>query len=289
MAFATIEVDPLTATIGAVVSGVDLQQPLSDAQRRDLRAALLQHCVLFFRDQDLTDEEHLAFAETFAPVNRSAFAPPGAEGTAAFVEWLEDTPDSPPKADLWHTDVAFRAEPPDFAILNCREAPPTGGDTLWLSLSAVYEALTPTFRRLVDGLEIDARPARPQPLGDGGGIGIGRRVVYRPDPTQEGVVQPLVRVHPETGRKALYMCGEYMHGIVGMAPDESAALIAFLRTRLEDANVQCRWRWRPHDVVVWDERCTNHRAVSDHFPAYRLMRRCTAGTARPIGAGSTSR
>ena len=91
-----------------------------------------------------------------------------------------------------------------------------------------------------------------------------------------------MRVHPETGRRALFLCGAYMRGIVGMNDDESAALLTFLRTRLDDPNVQCRWRWRPHDVVMWDERCTNHRAAADHYPHYRKITRCLAGGSAPI-------
>jgi len=99
----------------------------------------------------------------------------------------------------------------------------------------------------------------------------------------ENVQHPLVRVHPVTGRPALYMCGSYMRGIVGMHPDESAALLSLLQSRLHDPNIQCRWRWQQHDVAMWDERCTNHRGLSDHYPSHRLIRRCLVGEGAPAG------
>ena len=241
--------------------------------------------MLFFRDQDLTDEQQFVFARNFGPVIRSAFVPPEVEGSRAYIDWLEDTRDDPPKADLWHTDVAFKPEPPDYAILNCRAAPPAGGDTLWLSLYAVYDSLSPLLQQFVDGLKFYAVPARAS-------IGVTnpahRVVVYRPDSSLEGCIQPMVRVHPVTGRKALFLAGSYIDGIVGLKGHESAALLELLRGQLNDPNVQCRWRWRQHDLVIWDERCTNHRATSDHYPQYRLMRRCTAGSGRPVGPGGAS-
>ncbi len=98
-----------------------------------------------------------------------------------------------------------------------------------------------------------------------------------------GAQHPLVRIHPVTGRPALYMCGAFVRGIVGLHDDETAALLTFLRSRLDDPNVQVRWRWQQYDVAVWDERCTNHRALSDHFPNRRVVRRCTVGAGTPVG------
>ena len=115
--------------------------------------------------------------------------------------------------------------------------------------------------------------------------GLGSRVVYRPNVMTEGCTQPLVRVHPVTGRKALFLAGQFLRRIAGMHPDESDALIRLLRNKLDDPSLQCRWRWRDNDLVIWDERCTNHRATSDHYPHHRLVRRCTAGHSRVVGPG----
>jgi taurine dioxygenase len=202
---------------------------------------------------------------------------PYAEGP---IEWLEDTPDSAPKADLWHTDLAFLPQPPDVAVLSMRDTPPTGGDTLWANLYDVHDNLSPLLQQIVAPLRQDVRRARPQPWS---ADPTGTSVVYRPDPAADGQTHPIVRVHPDTGRRALYLCGQFVTGIVGLRPEESDALLALLRAGVNDPNVQCRWRWQQHDVVVWDERCTNHRAVSDHWPQHRLVRRCTAGASTPEG------
>jgi taurine dioxygenase len=160
-----------------------------------------------------------------------------------------------------------------------RSPAPVGGDTLWASLYAAYDALSPMLQELVNELELDLDLG---PSADAIGRLYGeehqREVLAR----FELVRQPLVRIHPVTGRPALYLCGAFMRGIAGMHPDESAMLLALLQSRLDDPNLQCRWRWTQHDVAVWDERCTNHRGLSGHFPAPRVVRRCLAGRGVPI-------
>lgn len=277
--YRTFDLVPVTPVIGARVDGLDLRRALDDAQRSELRDALARHLVLFFRGQDLTDAQHLAFASIFGKPN--VFPTTAARGLDEPIEWIEDGPESPPKADLWHTDVAFLAEPPDAAVLNMRETPPTGGDTLWLSLYAVHDALSPAMQELVADLEQDLHPG---PNFEATTTRLWGAEVYRRVADRfQGARHPLVRIHPVTGRPALYMCGAYVRGIAGMHPEESDALLAFLRSRLHDPNAQCRWRWQRFDVAVWDERCTNHRALSDHFPSRRVVRRCTVGSGVPVG------
>jgi taurine dioxygenase len=277
--YATIEVRPLTVAIGAEVTGIDLRRHLDDGARRELHDALYRHLVLFFRDQAMSDEEHLAFASTFGEPN--VFPTTKARGLDQPLEWIEDTPDSPPKTDLWHTDVAFLATPPDVAVLNMQVTPPAGGDTLWASLYAAHDNLSPVMQELVADLSQDLHPgpnfeATTRAL-------YGDEVYERVAAEFAGAVHPLVRIHPVTGRPALFLCGAYVRALVGLRDDESAPLLQVLRARLDDPNVQCRWKWRPGDVAVWDERCTNHRALSDHHPAHRRVRRCTVGAGVPVG------
>jgi taurine dioxygenase len=275
----TLTLTPVTSAIGAVVTGIDLRAPVTDEQRRELHDALARHLVLFFRGHDLTDDEHLAFASTFGPPN--VFPTTRARGLDQPLEWIEDGPESPPKTDLWHTDVAFLAAPPDVAVLSMRETPPTGGDTLWANLYAAHDALSPAMRELVADLEQDLHPGPNFEATTT--MMFGADVYLRVAEEFRGARHPLVRVHPVTGRPALYLCGAYVRGITGLHDDESDALLGFLRSRLDDPNLQCRWRWQLHDVAVWDERCTNHRALSDHFPARRVVRRCTVGAGVPAG------
>jgi taurine dioxygenase len=265
------------------VVGVDLTRPLDADRRAAIHDALLRHHVLFFREQPIDDAQQLAFArhfgEPFDPYIDASALPPGER---VFVT-IEDTPQSPPKADHWHTDVPFRAQPPDIAVLHMRIVPPSGGDTLWVNTRALYEGLSPVLQRALARLQVEV------------GIGTPVRSAYEHDPEGAARYQqllrdvppvrhPLVRVHPDTGRPAVYFPGrEFLRGVVGMHPDESDALLGIVAARLDDPNLQVRWRWRLHDVAMWDERCTDHRATSDHHPSHRLVRRCLVGSGTPTG------
>jgi taurine dioxygenase len=273
-----MEIVPLTARIGAEVRGVDVRT-LDDAQFAQVHRALLDHLVLFFRDQPVSDDEHIAFASRFGTPN--IYPPNRARGVLRPLELIEDTADSPPKADLWHTDVAFLPEPPDIAVLSMRDTPATGGDTLWASLYAAHDSLSPVLQERLAPLLWDVHP------GDDMRRKItaqyGAEVFDKVAEEFAGWQQPIVRVHPDTGRRALFLCGLYIKGIVGMHAAEADALIPLLRHTVEDPNVQVRWKWRNDDLVVWDERCTNHRATGDHYPAHRLVRRCTVGASTAVG------
>ena len=277
-----LQVRPLTGVIGAEVQGLDLGVPLEPGTVAAVRRALLDHLVLFFRDQDLSEAEQLAFSAQFGePVLPMGGTPDPGAGPTQFFNVLEDGPDSVPKADFWHTDVAFLAAPPDIAVLSMQDAPDLGGDTSWLSLYALYDALSPTLQALVDPLELDLDLGEPFRLAVTSMQG---EEAYRRMAAAVPVMRhPLVRIHPETGRRALFLCGAFMRSVAGLHPDESSALLDLLRSKLADPNLAVRWQWRRHDVAMWDERCTNHRANGDHYPAHRLVRRCMVGSSVPVG------
>jgi taurine dioxygenase len=271
-----LKIERLSDAIGAVVSGVDLRKPLPDDLFADIHSALTAHQVLFFRDQDLTEDQQRAFARRFGPLGRDALAQ--FTGDTRDVMYIESTPDKPPGgADRWHTDVAWVAEPPSFGMLNARVIPEYGGDTLWASLFAAYDALSPKMRAFCDDLTVVNRA--------GGGFlttamraaGDERRVLEAFPPVEH----PLVRAHPVSGRPALFLTAT-MDQIVGLTREESDALIRHLRTLLDDPNIQVRWRWRAFDLAIWDQASTNHRALSDHYPQHRKMRRCTIEGGRPF-------
>ena len=279
----TMEVVPLTAAIGARLEIVDVRSA-DDTQIEAIKEAVYEHLVVFIRDQDLSEEDQLAFASRFGKV--STFPVAALLGaTAPTVGNIEDTADSPPDADDWHTDVTWVAEPPSMAFLNARIIPTVGGDTMWTSLYAAYDLLSPPMQRMCEGLSAYHW------FGERFAEAVGRRSSEIIDRLREahpypGVVHPLVRTHPVTGRKALFLSG-FMHSIVGMHPDESEVLLAHLQSLLQVPTLQCRWAWRPNDLAIWDERATNHRALSDHYPAHRLMRRCTIDGERPFFAGTS--
>jgi taurine dioxygenase len=288
-----MEVKPVTVTIGAEVTGVDLHRPLDDEQRQAIHDAFTRHLVLFFRNQELTPDQQLAFAGNFGPpmvarprgeMTDGSESPASPDEPSPFVT-LEDTPESPPKADHWHTDVPFVREPPDIAVLCMLASPPVGGDTLWVNLHAVFDSLSPTMQAVLSTLDLVVgvgTPVKAGYTGKDGGEEEFQRLLREVPPSRH----PLVRIHPVSGRPALWWSGkEFARGIAGMHPAESDALLGFLQSRLDDPNHQCRWRWRAHDVVMWDERCTNHRAVSDHYPSFRSIRRCLVGHAAPVPVG----
>ena len=274
-----VELVPLTAVIGAEVRGVDLRAPLAGRTRDRIHAALMEHLVLFFRGQELSEEQQLSFAANFGPPVSASVTRHRDVEARLFVE-LEDTADSPPKADRWHTDVPFVPRPPDIAVLCMLDAPQVGGDTLWANLYAVYDSLSPAMQRAVADLELEL---------DLGEIRTTIAELYGDDYLRDLEADfdvprhPFVRVHPVTGRPALYLCGDNMRGIVGMHHEESEVLLSLLLKHLDNPNVSCRWRWEQHDVAMWDERCTNHRAVADHYPSHRRIRRCLVGEGAPIG------
>ncbi len=280
MTYETISVTPLTPVIGAEVSGIDLRIPLSTAQHSELQDAVRKHLVLFFRNQNLSDEEHLALAARFGvptvyPVTK-------ARGLDEPLEWIIDSSDSPPKADLWHTDATFLRRPPDFGLLSMRQTPPTGGDTLWASLYGAYETLSQQLQRLARSLVWDIwvgdefRRAVSQDYG--------REVYERVASSFEPCQHPVVRIHPDTDRYALFLPGDYGRRLADLRPEESTALMSIFRGTLNDPSLHCRWHWQENDFAFWDERCTNHRALGDHYPNRRCVRRCTVGASLPIGA-----
>ena len=265
-----MQVRRLTGSLGAVIEGVHLET-IDDHQFKELHDALLDHQVVFLRDQHLSDDGHRALAHRFG--TPSVFPVTKHFGGTEYLSHIEDSPESPPDADGWHTDITWIPNPPKIAILCAIEIPEYGGDTLWADLYGAYDRLSDPMKQFVSGLTVR------HTAGDAFWSAVGRKMqdeqVAELRDAFPPAEHPLVQVHPETGKRALVVAGGFMHSIVGMEPEESAGLLDWLRARIEDPNLQVRWHWTEGDVAIWDERCTNHRALSDHFPQHRHMRRCT--------------
>ncbi len=276
-----VKVEPVTASIGAVVDDVDLADLDTDGIEA-VRSIVHQHEVAFFPGQDLDDDQHLRVAQTLGPVRVFPLAKLfGATDPA--VTRIIDTPDEPPVADNWHTDVTWVAEPPDYAMLRSVVSPNSGGDTMWASMTAAYDALSETFRAMVSDLrvvhdntsflEAVQKKVPPDVYAEHGIDEL--RTLYPP------VTHPLIRTHPATGRKVLFLGGYFMRRIDGLEEGESDALLEFLRAHMDQPRFHVRWRWNEGDVAIWDERSTNHRAVADHWPQQREVRRCEIGGSVP--------
>jgi len=215
------------------------------------------------------DEEHIESARRFGELG--VYPLQAAAGQFKPLEFLED---GPPKADGWHTDVTWIENPPVMAFLSMLDVPDKGGDTLWVDTAKAYETLSPVMQEIVLRLQI---------FHD---IDEGNRQIFLRKWNQEiiditkerygmGTTHPLVRQHPVTGRRSLFLAGYFMRHIVGMSESESEAMMAFLMRHATLPERSVRWRWRPDDLAIWDERRTMHRALGDHFPRHRKVRRCT--------------
>lgn len=273
---------PISGTLGAEVLGADLRR-VDDRSFEVIHAGLLEHEVLFFRDAKIDDEQHMALARRWGEI--SVFPLMRALGsTEPSFQVIQDGPESPPGADEWHTDVTWIAEPPKVAVLRATLVPERGGDTLWGSMTAAYEALSVPVRALLEGLTVRhdctnfleavvTKMGREQ--ADRLGVGAKLWAMY------PGVDHPMIRTHPETGRRAILFGGGFMRRVVGLEPHESDAVMRLVRDHVAQPRFHCRWSWRPGDVAIWDERSTIHRAIGDHFPREREVRRCVVDGDRP--------
>jgi len=280
---------PITPGIGVEIAGVQLAR-LDDRDFAVIHRALLDQLVIVFRDQQLSPEDHLAFARRFGELEPPhpvfAHLPDHPQ-----VSVLENRGNEGVYNDEWHTDVTFRTRPALGSILYARVIPEKGGDTLWANLNAAYEALSPALKRAIEGLSayhdicgggpynrvatyreiVLAQPNGPQRLAE----------IQREFPP---MLHPVVRVHPETGRRALFVNRSFTTRIDGLSKLESDWLLGLLLEHAEQTGFQMRHRWRVNDLVMWDNRCTLHLATADYAPAHRLMHRVTVQGDRPSAA-----
>jgi taurine dioxygenase len=268
--YTTLRIEPLTSAIGAVIEGIDLGKRLADWELRDLRAAIHRHRVVFLRGQHLSLEQHRHLGEQFGPLAVSPLH--RLLGTSRTVSTIEDDAGRPPAGFDWHTDLSWTAAPPSLGILCAVEIPPVGGDTLWASLSAVFAALP------VDVQEA-CRDLRAEHAADASLLRSVKRhhgpeVATRLRRANPPVSHPLVRTHPVTGEALLFLSPLYLQRLTGIERGQGDRMLRELNGHLDDPHVQVRWRWEAGDVAIWDEVATCHRALTDHFPQRRTMRRC---------------
>lgn len=278
-----IEVRPIGGHIGAEVCGVDPRDADPETHTA-VHAALLEHEVIFFRAAHLTDDEHMEVARRFG--QPSVFPLLRLLGTTEpALQVIRDDEKSPPSADNWHTDVTWTPEPPKLAFLRATLVPERGGDTIWGSMTAAYDALSGPMRALFDGLRVvhDNESFIRAALGKMGDVGKELDLEAKLRSGYPPVEHPLVRVHPETGSRALLFGGDFMRRVVGMRERESQAILGFLVEHIAQPAFQCRWHWTEGDFAIWDERSTVHRAIGDHYPREREVRRCVVDGSRPVG------
>jgi len=274
-----IVVEPVSGTVGAVVRGLDLSEPLDPSTVAEVRAAFLAHHVLFLPDQDLSPDAQMRLGRYFGELGTHPFVE-GLDSHPEIIEIVTEPDDRLNFGGGWHSDVTFLEEPDLASILYALEVPPYGGDTLFANQHAAYEALSDTMKDMLDGL-VAKHSAGPQ-YAEGGYSTLSKSMRTKSMQRADRIVRhPLVRTHPETGRKALYVNRAFTVGIEGMRTDESTALLGFLFDHAVREPFTCRFRWSPGSVAMWDNRSVQHYALYDYRGHRRHMRRITVKGDRP--------
>jgi taurine dioxygenase len=266
--------EPYTPNIGATLHGLDLSQPLSDWVQADLKAALARYEVIFFRDQVLTPAQQVAFTRSFGQVNEvKAFFPRVASQPE--IEVVESTAERPGASNNWHADITWQANPPIGTSLYAQVIPASGGDTVWASMTKAYAALPADFQAYLETL------SAMHTWEVSGWTEYLLRQDVRGDQLQAArakfppVTHPVVRVHPVTGKKILYVNPTFTTHIHGLPRTQSDALLTQLFALITAPEVQARFRWQPNALAVWDNRSTQHCAVADFYPQHRKLHRIT--------------
>jgi len=273
-----VGVAPISGAIGAEIFNVDLAN-LDDNQVADIRRAWLDHLVIFFRDQNLTPAQLLAFARRIGQPIEYPFLK-GLDGFPEITPVVKLEHERVNFGGIWHSDTAYLERPPMGSMLLAREVPPRGGDTLFSNMYLAYETLSPGLRRMLDGLagvnssaQADTTKTREDRMRDGGA---------RDDARQEYVAEhPVVRTHPETGRKALYVNRGHTLRFAGMSEAESAPLLDYLFAHQTRPEFTCRFRWQAGSLALWDNRCAQHYPLNDYHGYRRVMERVTLVGDRP--------
>lgn len=269
----SLHIQPLGPAIGALVTGIRLADPLTPEHREGLLAALLQHHVLFFEEQPITPAQQRDLAAHFGELHIHPIYPHVADVPEIIV--LDTSTANLPDNDNWHTDVTFQRRPPMGALLSAKLLPPSGGDTLWASGVAAFEALSPRFQALLDGLTAEHDMLQSFPA---------HRFARTPEEklrwdaarvNNPPVVHPVVRTHPVTGRKGLFVNEGFTTRILELSAKESDAILSYLITHIAKPEFTVRWRWKPNDFAFWDNCLTQHYATADYLPHRRVMNRAT--------------
>ena len=271
-ASAQLDVEPLAGAIGAVVAGIDLAH-LDDATVDAVRAIWLEHLVVYFRDQELDADAFLAFARRIGKPVRYPFVK-GFDSHPEIIEVAKLPHETVNFGGIWHSDTVYLEQPPMATMLLARELPPYGGDTLFASMYAAYDALSPALREVLDGLEAvnssalaDVSKTREDRIRDHGSSDEEAQTFL--------ATHPVVRTHPETGRKALYVNPAHTATFAGMTEDESRPLLQFLFRHSARAEFTCRFHWEPGSMALWDNRAAMHNPINDYHGFTRRMHRIT--------------
>lgn len=278
-----IEVRRLSGALGAELFGVDLARGIDGETVGAIREALLEHLVVFFRDQHLEPEQFLDFARKMGRVIEYPFVR-GLDGLPEITPVVKLEHETTNFGGVWHSDTAYLEEPPMGTLLLAREVPPYGGDTLFANMQLAYDTLSFGMRRMLDGLvainssgKADVSKTREDRVRSAPGEGAAREFTAE---------HPVVRLHPESGRKSLYVSLAHTVRFCDMSAAESAPILEFLHRHQTRAELTCRFRWQPGSIAFWDNRATQHYPLNDYHGHRRVMHRITLAGDRPRGPAS---
>jgi alpha-ketoglutarate-dependent taurine dioxygenase len=276
MATATVpRIRPITPTVGAVIEGIDFRQTLDPEAVSAVRQALLAHGVVFFHDQDVTRDQLKAFAANFGQLGQTFGTPDSPQHEVS--EMVTTAPKG--TTDIWHADSTYMEAPPLGAVLRAVRLPPVGGDTCWASMYAAYDALSAPLRDMLDGLTAVHSTA---PVIERLSRSSAEYSASMSRAQLSEYAHPVIRVHPETGRKLLFVNQSWTTRIVELEPAESGKILDLLFDHVKSPDFNVRFRWSPHDVAFWDNRAVLHYAVPD-YQVERVMQRVVIAGDRPFG------
>ena len=289
MSYSHIDVKPVTGALGGEIIGPDLREPLDDAKFCEIKDALLEHLVIFFRDQDITPDQHIAFGRRFGELNIHPYIP-HLEGHPEIIvlgsreddpapNTLEEQTKAKRNSNAWHTDMTYTAIPPMGSILHGVEIPESGGDTMFVNLYAAYEALSDKMQRFLSDLTAVHDIMHTKTREDFS-TPEGLDQIKRNQRVTPAVEHPVIRTHPETKRKCLFVNKHFTSHIKDLSQLESDRLLNMLTDHINKPEFQCRFRWQPHSIAFWDNRCTQHYAVVD-YGTRRTMHRVTVNGDKP--------
>jgi len=280
MATQTLTLRKLSPAIGAIAEGIDLAQPLDPDNIAAIQQALVTHHVLFFQNQTVTPAIQREIASHFGSLHIHPIYPNVKEVPEVLI--LDNSEENLPDNDTWHTDVTFIQTPPLGSVLAAKLLPPTGGDTCWSSSIAAYQALSEPFKSFLDGLTAVHNITKAFPFERWGKNKEHYEEVIRSNPP---VVHPVVRVHPVTGKKGIFVNEGFTTHIVELSKTESDAVLRMLFAHNAKPEFMIRWHWSVGDVAIWDNRLSQHYAIADYLPHRRVMHRATILGDRPRGPG----
>ncbi len=267
-----IQVEPVAGSLGAEIHGVDLREPLDDRTYGEIKRALLENLVVFFRDQDITPEQQIAFGRRFGDLHIHPFIPSLPEHKEIIVLRAKSgAQENLRLANAWHEDLSYTYDPPLAAILRSVICPERGGDTMWVNLYKAYDTLSPKMKEIIASLSAwhdVTKTYRRQELQKDGGPEQYVQTFRKAPPA----LHPLVGTHPETGRKLLYVSELTTTHIEGLRERESDALLQMLFEHIDWKELHCRFYWRRNSIAMWDNRCTAHYAVGDYTERREMYR-----------------